>query len=144
MPHATLLFHLSSTFVQQDSLAAASFYPTAKVTLHIRMPCTSVHANHVLYRIHKQARHHLTCCKLRAVPHVSMYILYILVKLLMPCTVRAPCLLQFAVPISLMTSHDITYMFYGRFSLKKQIQKYNENTRIHPIILSLPFLDRRF
>jgi len=54
--------------------------------------------------------------------------------------VRRACsaLLQFlAVTIaSLMTSYDVMDTFCGRFSLKKQILKYNKNTRIHTIMLS--------
>ena len=55
-----------------------------------------------------------------------------------PCVLRA--LLQLAVPISLMTSHDITYMFYGRFLIEKQIQQYYRNTPLTINNGSPPFL----
>ena len=54
------------------------------------------------------------------------------------CVLRA--LLQLAVPISLMTSHDITYMFYGRFLIEKQIQQYYRNTPLTINNGSSPFL----
>ena len=58
-PHITLV--PSIFYVSPTSLPGRRFFLSncPKLRYILACPCTSVHANHVLYRIHKQALHHL-------------------------------------------------------------------------------------